>query len=205
MPSRARCAILRPMSSLDAGSDVDRRTRAQASRDLRRTHRRCHGLRERPAEGGRPTEGLKSLARAWSCWSLTPKSPRGPIFDYGESPDALVIYLIGGELALGFEDAETMLTSLRFAEETSRRIECGEPRPALTDACCYLHRTDGRVAGYAPWARWWLLKRVSACGGSPGRLAVVHSFDRGVARFAAVITMPLVACSISLLAGSVAQ
>ena len=38
----------------------------------------------------------------------TAKSPAA-IFDLAESPDALVIHLVGGELALGFESAEEML------------------------------------------------------------------------------------------------
>lgn len=37
-----------------------------------------------------------------------PKSPRTPI-DLGSAPEAMVIYLVGGELALTFDSAETML------------------------------------------------------------------------------------------------
>ena len=37
-----------------------------------------------------------------------PKTP-GAVVDLSESPDALVIHLAGGELALGFESAEQML------------------------------------------------------------------------------------------------
>ena len=37
-----------------------------------------------------------------------PKTPGG-VVDLSESPDALVIHLAGGELALGFESAEQML------------------------------------------------------------------------------------------------
>lgn len=38
--------------------------------------------------------------------------PQGAVFDLSESPDALVVHLIGGELALGFDDAEKMLKAL---------------------------------------------------------------------------------------------
>ena len=38
--------------------------------------------------------------------------PQGVTFDLSESPDALVVHLIGGELALGFDDAEKMLKAL---------------------------------------------------------------------------------------------
>jgi hypothetical protein len=41
----------------------------------------------------------------------TPKTP-GATIDLGKSPDALVIYLIGGELALGFESGEEMLKAI---------------------------------------------------------------------------------------------
>jgi hypothetical protein len=38
--------------------------------------------------------------------------PQGAVFDLSESPDALVVHLIGGELVLGFDDAEKMLKVL---------------------------------------------------------------------------------------------
>jgi hypothetical protein len=40
---------------------------------------------------------------------LAMPKPQGAIYEFSESPDALVLYLIGGELALGFDDAESML------------------------------------------------------------------------------------------------
>ena len=40
-------------------------------------------------------------------------------YDLSESPDALVIHLVGGKLALGFEDEETMLKVL---DSLRRRI-----------------------------------------------------------------------------------
>ena len=47
----------------------------------------------------------------------TPKTP-AVIFDFSESPDANVMHLVGGLLALGFESAESMMKasdSLRTA------------------------------------------------------------------------------------------
>jgi hypothetical protein len=38
-----------------------------------------------------------------------PKSPPRPIHDLSESPDALIVHLIGGELVLTFEDATKMI------------------------------------------------------------------------------------------------
>ena len=42
----------------------------------------------------------------------TAKSPNAPIYDLSETPDALVIHLIGGELWLAFEDAAKMLEAI---------------------------------------------------------------------------------------------
>ena len=38
--------------------------------------------------------------------------PQGVTFDLSKSPDALLVHVIGGELALGFENAENMLKAL---------------------------------------------------------------------------------------------
>jgi len=38
--------------------------------------------------------------------------PQGAAFDLSASPDALLVYLTGGELAVGFDDAEKMLKLL---------------------------------------------------------------------------------------------
>jgi hypothetical protein len=43
----------------------------------------------------------------------TEKDPGGPLYDLSESPDALLLHLPGGELALPFEDAETMLKTIQ--------------------------------------------------------------------------------------------
>jgi hypothetical protein len=40
---------------------------------------------------------------------LAMPKPHGVTFDLSESPDALLVHLIGGELALGFDDAQKML------------------------------------------------------------------------------------------------
>jgi hypothetical protein len=44
----------------------------------------------------------------------TPKSPGGASYSLSESPDALVIHLVGGELALEFDDVEKMVKALDF-------------------------------------------------------------------------------------------
>ena len=41
-----------------------------------------------------------------------PKSANAPIYDLGETPDALVIHLLGGELWVAFEDAAKMLDAM---------------------------------------------------------------------------------------------
>jgi hypothetical protein len=41
-----------------------------------------------------------------------PKSPADATINFGNAPDALVIYLIGGELALPFDNAEKMLQAI---------------------------------------------------------------------------------------------
>lgn len=38
--------------------------------------------------------------------------PQGATFDLADSPDALLKHLVGGELALGFDDAESMLKAV---------------------------------------------------------------------------------------------
>jgi len=42
----------------------------------------------------------------------TPKFPAGATYCFHESPDALIIHLVGGELALGFEEADKMMMAL---------------------------------------------------------------------------------------------
>ncbi len=50
---------------------------------------------------------------AFDLMLAMPKTPT-VIIDLSESPDALVIHLVGGKLALGFEKAEDMLKATEF-------------------------------------------------------------------------------------------
>ena len=43
---------------------------------------------------------------------LAMPKPSGVTYNLGNSPDALIVHLIGGELALGFDGAEKMLKAL---------------------------------------------------------------------------------------------
>jgi hypothetical protein len=55
---------------------------------------------------------LKRLEVPGAAFDLVlgmPKSPPRPFYDLSESPDALVIHLIGGKLVLTFEDALEMM------------------------------------------------------------------------------------------------
>ena len=42
----------------------------------------------------------------------TQKSPASPIYDLSESPDALLVHLIGGELVLAFDDEVKMMNTI---------------------------------------------------------------------------------------------
>jgi hypothetical protein len=42
----------------------------------------------------------------------TPKSPGSTAYSLSESPDALIIHLVGGELALEFDDVDKMIKAL---------------------------------------------------------------------------------------------
>ena len=80
----------------------------------------------------------------------TPRSPARVVYDLSESPDALIVHLIGDELVLTFEDAEKMLkavASLRFPAgafhlvskdgkfaDTVRRLRCAKGRIASAKA-----------------------------------------------------------------------
>jgi hypothetical protein len=57
--------------------------------------------------------------------------PQGAIFEFSESPDALVVHLIGGELALGFEDAETMLKAARTLRRPLAALKIESPGHGL--------------------------------------------------------------------------
>src|SRR5262245_1681671 len=75
-----------------------------------------------------------------------PTAP-GAVLDLGESPDALVIPLAGGELALGFESAEQMLNTLDSLRSPVgavhiRRDGADSPIPVTV----YMVRKDGFLA-----------------------------------------------------------
>ena len=72
--------------------------------------------------------------------------PQGVTFDLSESPDALVVHLIGGELALGFDNAEKMLKALELPTPADRRRSCGWPGPWITHPRRSLPRTNWRIA-----------------------------------------------------------
>lgn len=58
-----------------------------------------------------------------------PKSPPQLFYDLSESPDALVVHLIGGELVLSFEDAAEMIEAAQALREP-----IGASRAAGNDA-----------------------------------------------------------------------
>ena len=72
--------------------------------------------------------------------------PQGMTFDLSESPDALLVHLIGGELALGFDNAEKMLKALELLAPADRRLSCGWPGPRITHPRRSLPRTNWRIA-----------------------------------------------------------
>jgi hypothetical protein len=41
-----------------------------------------------------------------------PRSPPRPIYDLSESPEALIVHLVGGQLVLAFDDAGKMLRAV---------------------------------------------------------------------------------------------
>jgi hypothetical protein len=55
---------------------------------------------------------IEVLGAGFDILLAMPKSPAGAPINYGNTPDATVIYLIGGELALSFDGAEKMLQAL---------------------------------------------------------------------------------------------
>ena len=59
---------------------------------------------------------LQKVEVPGAVFDLTLATPKTPtvVIDLSESPDALVIHLVGGELALGFESAEDMLKATEF-------------------------------------------------------------------------------------------
>ena len=58
----------------------------------------------------------------------TASSPDGAIYDLGDTPDSLVIHLIGGKLWVGFEDAGKDRGDGRHVAAVDRELSCGEQR-----------------------------------------------------------------------------
>jgi hypothetical protein len=48
-----------------------------------------------------------------------PKHPAGVIYDLGETPDALLMHLIGGELVVGFDAPEKMIAALDYMRSSA--------------------------------------------------------------------------------------
>jgi hypothetical protein len=60
---------------------------------------------------------LKRLELPEAAFDLVvvlPKSPPRPFYDLSESPDALVVHVIGGKLVLTFDDALEMIKAAEF-------------------------------------------------------------------------------------------
>jgi hypothetical protein len=60
---------------------------------------------------------LKRLELPEAAFDLVvvlPKSPPRPFYDLSESPDALVVHVIGGKLVLTFEDELEMIKAAEF-------------------------------------------------------------------------------------------
>ena len=74
-----------------------------------------------------------------------PKSP-GATYNLGNSPDALIVHLIGGELALGFDGEEKMLKALELLAAAGLRFSCREQGQHVAEACLRLHRPQERIA-----------------------------------------------------------
>src|SRR5437764_7073989 len=57
--------------------------------------------------------------------------PAGVIYDLAEAPDALLLHLAGGELAIGFERADAMLETLELVQRPLYSFG-GQGRTAIT-------------------------------------------------------------------------
>ena len=55
----------------------------------------------------------------------TPNNGNAPIYDLGDTPDALVIHLTGGELWVGFDDAAKMLETIEMLRRPLGRFYLG--------------------------------------------------------------------------------
>jgi hypothetical protein len=96
---------------------------------------------------------LKHLSLCGTLFDLIVATPKagGAIYDLSESPDALLVHLAGGKLALGFERPDTMLKALEALQapgctfvDSTRLSRCTSRRRLNSpDAFC---RTIGRIA-----------------------------------------------------------
>jgi hypothetical protein len=58
---------------------------------------------------------IEILGAPFDLLIAAPK-PAGVIYDLAEAPDALLLNLAGGELAIGFEDVDAMLKTLELVQ-----------------------------------------------------------------------------------------
>ena len=59
-----------------------------------------------------------------------PKSPPRPFYDLSESPDALVVHVIGGRLVLTFEDELEMIKAAEFLKSPVGASQVARPDAA---------------------------------------------------------------------------
>jgi len=76
-----------------------------------------------------------------------PKASSQQSYDLSESPEALIVHLVGGKLALGFEDPEKMLSALEFLRSPACafQVETQDGMPPKP-AAVYLVRSGERVS-----------------------------------------------------------
>ncbi len=78
----------------------------------------------------------------------TPASP-GARYDLGNSPDALIIPLVGGELALGFEDANAMLKTFDILQPPAYSPQAGKEGGPPQPVAVYVVRKGNALASSA--------------------------------------------------------
>jgi hypothetical protein len=79
---------------------------------------------------------LKRLDLAGAAFDLVavlPKSPPRPFYDLSESPDALVVHVIGGKLVLTFEDELEMIKAAELLKSPvgASRVAGGEAKSSM--------------------------------------------------------------------------
>jgi hypothetical protein len=76
----------------------------------------------------------------------TPKFPAGAIYNLDNSPDALIIHLIGNELALGFEDENAMLKAFESLRQPSSAFHVeSKDRMLPKPVAIYIGRRDNTL------------------------------------------------------------